>query len=73
MRSWAHGWGLTAERVAIDLATPVLFLAISVGVIALLMIPATRRDFRSSSDNDEAAEPFSQVRSDRGGQRKMFS
>jgi hypothetical protein len=51
----------------------VLFLAISVGVIALLMIPATRRDFRSSSDNDEAAEPFSQVRSDRGGQRKMFS
>jgi hypothetical protein len=33
--------GVTAESVAIDLATPVLFLAISVGVIALLMIPAT--------------------------------
>ena len=47
-RSRAHGWMVTAERVAVDLITPVLFLAISVGVIVLLMTPATRRDFRSS-------------------------
>jgi hypothetical protein len=32
----------------IDLVTPVLFLAISVGVIVLLMTPATRREFQSS-------------------------
>ena len=32
----------------VDLATPVLFLAISIAVIVLLMTPATRRDFRSS-------------------------
>jgi len=32
----------------IDLVTPVLFLAIGVGVIVLLMTPATRRDFQSS-------------------------
>ena len=48
MRSRVDGWGVPAERVAVDLATPVLFLAISVGVIALLMTPATRRDFQSS-------------------------
>ena len=36
------------EGVAVDLATPVLFLAISVGVVALLMTPATRRDFQSN-------------------------
>ena len=49
MRSRADGrWPIPAERVAVDLATPVLFLAVSVGVIALLMTPATRRDFRSS-------------------------
>jgi hypothetical protein len=47
--SRAHGWGpVIAERVAVDLVTGVLFLAISVGVIVLLMAPATRRDFRSS-------------------------
>jgi hypothetical protein len=47
--SRAHGWGpVIAERVAVDLVTAVLFLAISVGVIVLLMTPATRRDFRSS-------------------------
>jgi hypothetical protein len=49
MRSLADGgWPIPAERVAVDLATPVLFLAISVGVIVLLMTPATSRDFRSS-------------------------
>jgi hypothetical protein len=49
MRSRADGqWPIPAERVAVDLATPVLFLAISVGVIALVMTPATSRDFRSS-------------------------
>jgi hypothetical protein len=49
MRSRADGrWPIPAERVAVDLATPVLFLAISIGVIVLLMTPATRRDFRSS-------------------------
>ena len=31
----------------IDLVTAVLFLAISVGVVVLLMTPATSRDFRS--------------------------
>jgi hypothetical protein len=41
-------WPVTAEPVAVDLATPVLFLAVSIGVIVLLMTPATRRDFRSS-------------------------
>jgi hypothetical protein len=44
MRSRARGWG----PAPIDLVTAVLFLAISVGVILLLMTPATRRDFRSS-------------------------
>jgi hypothetical protein len=49
MRSRADGqWPIPAERVAVDLATPVLFLAISVGVVVLVMTPATRRDFRSS-------------------------
>jgi hypothetical protein len=48
MRSRADGWPIPAERVAVDLATPVLFLAISVGIIVLLMTPATSRDFRSS-------------------------
>ena len=47
--SRAHGWGpVITERVAVDLVTAVLFLAISVGVIVLLIAPATRRDFRSS-------------------------
>jgi hypothetical protein len=44
VRSRAHGLG----PAPIDLVTPVLFLAVSVGVIVLLMTPATRRDFRSS-------------------------
>jgi hypothetical protein len=49
MRSRADGqWPIPAERVAVDLATPVLFLAISVGVILLLLTLATSRDFRSS-------------------------
>jgi hypothetical protein len=49
MRWRADGrWPIPAERVAVDLATPVLFLAISVGVVVLVMTPATRRDFRSS-------------------------
>jgi hypothetical protein len=48
MRSRVDGLGVPAERVAVDLATPVLFLAISVGVVALLMTPATRRDFQYS-------------------------
>jgi hypothetical protein len=42
--SRAHGWG----PAPIDLVTAVLLLAISVGVIVLLMTPATSRDFRSS-------------------------
>jgi hypothetical protein len=47
--SRAYGWGpVTAEVVAVDLVTAVGLLAISVGVIVLLMTPATRRDFRSS-------------------------
>jgi hypothetical protein len=41
-------WPIPAERVAVDLATAVGLLAISVGIIVLLMTPATRRDFRSS-------------------------
>jgi hypothetical protein len=50
MSSRAHGRApVPAERVAVDLVTPVLFLAISVGVIVLLLAPASRRDFRSSS------------------------
>jgi hypothetical protein len=46
---WIKQWpGLPEWRPApIDLVTPVLFLAISVGVI-VLMTPATRRDFQSS-------------------------
>jgi hypothetical protein len=47
VRSRASGWGVTAERVAVDLVTPGLFLAISIGVVMLLMTPATSRDFRS--------------------------
>jgi hypothetical protein len=38
------GWG----PAPIDLATVVVFLAISVGVVVLLMTPATSRDFQSS-------------------------
>jgi hypothetical protein len=38
------GWG----PAPIDLVTQVLFLVISVGVVVLLMTPATSRDFRSS-------------------------
>jgi hypothetical protein len=41
-------WPVLAEVVAVDLVTAVGLLAISVGVIVLLMTPATRRDFRSS-------------------------
>jgi hypothetical protein len=44
VRSPASGWA----PLPIDLVTAVLFLAISVGVVVLLMAPATRRDFRSS-------------------------
>jgi hypothetical protein len=45
-RSRAFGWGW--GPAPIDLVTQVLFLAISVGVVALLLTPATRRDFQSS-------------------------
>jgi hypothetical protein len=45
VRSRAYGWG----PAPIDLVTAVLFLAVSVGVIVLLMTPATSRDFQSSS------------------------
>jgi hypothetical protein len=41
-------WPIPAEVVAVDLVTAVGLLAISVGVILLLMTPATSRDFRSS-------------------------
>jgi len=54
----AHGWG----AAPIDLVTPVLFLAISVGVIVLLMTPATRRDFRS----DRQPRPARSGRANRG-------
>jgi MFS family permease len=44
-RSRAHGgWG----PAPIDLVTQVGFLAISVGVVVLLLTPATSRDFQSS-------------------------
>jgi hypothetical protein len=48
VRSRAHGWEFPAERVAVDLATPALFLAIGAGVVVLLLRPATRRDFQAS-------------------------
>ena len=38
------GWG----PAPIDLVTVVLLPAVSVGVVVLLMTPATSRDFRSS-------------------------
>jgi hypothetical protein len=38
-----HGWG----PAPIDLVTAVLVLAVSVGVVVLLMTPPTSRDFRS--------------------------
>jgi hypothetical protein len=41
-------WPIPAEVVAVDLVTAVGLLAISIGVIVLLMTPATSRDFRSS-------------------------
>lgn len=41
-------WPIPAEVVAVDLVTAVGLLAISVGVVVLLMTPATSRDFRSS-------------------------
>jgi hypothetical protein len=44
-RRWEE---VTAEMLAVDLVTVVLFLAASVGVIVLLMTPATRRDFQST-------------------------
>jgi MFS family permease len=46
VRSRTHGWGW--GPAPIDLVTAVLYLAISVGVVVLLMTPATSRDFRSS-------------------------
>jgi len=49
VRSRAHGWEFPAERVAVDLATPALFLAISAGVVVLLLRPATRRDFQEAT------------------------
>ena len=45
-RSRAYGWG--CGPAPIDLVTQLLFLAVSVGVVVLLMTPATRRDFQSS-------------------------
>jgi hypothetical protein len=47
VRSRTHGWGWGPAPV--DLVTQVLFLAISVGVVVLLLTSATSRDFRSSS------------------------
>jgi hypothetical protein len=44
LRWRARGWG----PAPIDLVTAVLFLAVSVGVVLVLMTPATSRDFRSS-------------------------
>jgi MFS family permease len=46
VRSRTHGWGW--GPAPIDLVTQVLFLAISIGVVLLLMTPATSRDFQSS-------------------------
>ena len=47
--SQARGWEeVTTEMLAVELVTLVLLLAASVGVIVLLMTPATRRDFQSS-------------------------
>jgi hypothetical protein len=46
VRSRTHGWGW--GPAPIDLVTQVLFLAISIGVVVLLMTPATSRDFQSS-------------------------
>lgn len=46
VRSRTHGWGWGPEPI--DLVTQVLFLAISVGVVVLLMTSATSRDFQSS-------------------------
>jgi hypothetical protein len=45
VRSRTLGWWGPAT---IDLVTAVLFLTVSVGVVVLLMTPATSRDFRSS-------------------------
>jgi hypothetical protein len=46
VRSRAHGWNV--GPAPIDLVTSVLLLAVSVGVVVLLVTPATRRDFRFS-------------------------
>jgi hypothetical protein len=46
VRSRAHGWEW--GPTPIDLVTQVLFLAFSVGVVVLLMTPATSQDFQSS-------------------------
>jgi lysylphosphatidylglycerol synthetase-like protein (DUF2156 family) len=46
VRSRTHGWGW--GPAPIDLVTQVPFLAISIGVVVLLMTPATSRDFRPS-------------------------
>jgi MFS family permease len=46
VRSRTHGWGWGPEPI--DLVTQVLFLAISIGVVVLLMTSATSRDFQSS-------------------------
>ena len=55
VRSRSSGWGPAPEVVALDLVTPALFLAISVGVMVLLLSPATRRDFQSSRQPPAAA------------------
>ena len=47
VRSQAHGREFPAEWIAVDLAMPALFLAISAGVVVLLLRPATRRDFQA--------------------------
>jgi hypothetical protein len=46
VRSRTYGWNL--GPAPIDLVTVVLLLAVSVGVVVLLMTPATSRDFLSS-------------------------
>jgi hypothetical protein len=46
-RAGGGGWPSSIEG-SIDLVTAVLLLAVSVGVVVLLMTPATSRDFRSA-------------------------
>jgi hypothetical protein len=54
VRSRAHGWGWGPPPI--DLATVALFLASSVGVVVLLLTPATRRDFQSSRQPPAATD-----------------